>query len=166
MKFQLRLDRITVNKSLIILKVPFTFIFSLAHFLIFCYQLNNFKACCWFHFHFFLVTPGSYQNANSWIRASWACYSSSSARSCVWSSSKSGEESVAASVELGCARTRYFNFGSDNFLSFFSESADMFLLTRGSDQINAYLNQRPTMIFYDKAFQWYRLMNGYLRSYV
>ena len=43
------------------------------------------------------------------------------------SSSESGEESVAASVELGCARTRYFNmlpsrldgFGSDNFLSFF-----------------------------------------------
>ena len=71
------------------------------------------------------------------------------------------EESVAASVELGCARTRYFNllpsrldgFGSGNFLSFFSESADMFLLTRGSDQINAYLNQRPTMSFYDKAFQ-------------
>ena len=37
------------------------------------------------------------------------------------------EESVAASVELGCARTRYFNmlpsrldgFGADNFLSFF-----------------------------------------------
>ena len=28
----------------------------------------------------------------------------------------------------------------------------MFLLTRGSDQINAYLNQRPTMSFYDKAF--------------
>ena len=71
------------------------------------------------------------------------------------------EESVAASVVLGCARTRYFNmlpsrldgFGSDNCLSFFSESADMFLLTRGSDQINAYLNQRPTMSFYDKAFQ-------------
>ena len=36
---------------------------------------------------------------------------------------------MAASVELGCAQTRYFNFGSDNFLSFFSESADMFLLT-------------------------------------
>ena len=43
------------------------------------------------------------------------------------SSSESGEESVAASVELGCARTRYFNmlpsrldgFGSDNFLPFF-----------------------------------------------
>ena len=77
------------------------------------------------------------------------------------SSSESGEESVAASVELGCARTRYFNmlpsqldgFGSDNFLPFFSESADMFLLTRGSDQINAYLNQRPTMSFYDEAFQ-------------
>ena len=79
------------------------------------------------------------------------------------SSSESGEESVAASVELGCARTRYFNmlpsrldgFGSVNFLSFFffSESADMFLLTRGSDQINAYLNQRPTMSFYNKAFQ-------------
>ena len=78
------------------------------------------------------------------------------------SSSESGEESVAASVKLVCARTRYFNmlpsrldgFGSDNFLSFFfSESADMFLLTRGSDQINAYLNQRPTMSFYDKAFQ-------------
>ena len=29
----------------------------------------------------------------------------------------------------------------------------MFLLTRGSDQINAYLNQRPTMSFYDEAFQ-------------
>ena len=80
---------------------------------------------------------------------------------------------MAASVELGCARTRYFNmlpsqldgFRSDNFLSFFSESADMFLLTRGSDQINAYLNQRPTMSFYGKAFQRYR-MNGYLRSYV
>ena len=50
---------------------------------------------------------------------------------------RTGEESVAASVELGCARTRYFNmlpsrlngFGSDNFLSFFSEPADMFLLT-------------------------------------
>ena len=39
------------------------------------------------------------------------------------------------------------------FFLFFSESADMFLLTRGSDQINAYLNQRPTMSFYDKAFQ-------------
>ena len=67
---------------------------------------------------------------------------------------------MAASVELGCARTRYFNmlpsqldgFGVDNFLSFFSESADMFLLTRGSDQINAYLNHRPIMSFYDKAF--------------
>ena len=59
---------------------------------------------------------------------------------------------MATSVELGCARTSYFNmlpsrldgFGSDNFLSFFSESADM---TRGSDQINAYLNHRPTMSF-------------------
>ena len=39
------------------------------------------------------------------------------------------------------------------FLFFFSESADMFLLTRGSDKKNAYLNQRPTMSFYDKAFQ-------------
>ena len=76
-------------------------------------------------------------------------------------SSESGEESVAASVELGCVRTRYFNmlpsqmdgFGSDNILSFFFESADMFLLTRGSDQINANLNQRQTMSFYDKAFQ-------------
>ena len=44
----------------------------------------------------------------------------------VSSSSKSGEESVDASVELGCARTRYFNmlpsglhgFGVDNFLFF------------------------------------------------
>ena len=76
------------------------------------------------------------------------------------SSSESGEESVAASVELGCARTRYFNmlssrldgFGSDNFLSFFSELADMFLLTRDSAQINAYLNQRPTMSFTIKLF--------------
>ena len=68
---------------------------------------------------------------------------------------------MAASVELGCARTRYFNmlpsrldgFGADNFLSFFfSESADMFLLTRGSDQINANLNQRPTMSFTIKLF--------------
>ena len=40
---------------------------------------------------------------------------------------------MATSVELGCARTRYFNmlpsrldgFGADNFLSF-SESADIF----------------------------------------
>ena len=64
---------------------------------------------------------------------------------------------MADSVELGCARTSCFNmlpsrldgFGSDNFLSFFfSESADMFLLTRGSDQINAYLNHRPTMSFF------------------
>ena len=39
------------------------------------------------------------------------------------------------------------------FLFFFSESADMFMLTRGSDQKNAYLNKRPTMSFYDKAFQ-------------
>ena len=46
---------------------------------------------------------------------------------------------MATSVKLGCARTRQFNmlpsrldgFGADNFL-FFSESADMFLLTRGS----------------------------------
>ena len=46
------------------------------------------------------------------------------------SSSESREESVAASVELGCARTRYFNmlpsrldgFGSDNFLPFFFPS--------------------------------------------
>ena len=39
------------------------------------------------------------------------------------------------------------------FLSF-SESADIFfLLTRGSDKKSAYLNQRPTMKFYDKAFQ-------------
>ena len=69
---------------------------------------------------------------------------------------------MAASVKLGCARTKYFNmlssrldgFRADNFLSFFfSESADMFLLTRGSDKKNAYLNQRPTMSFYDKAFQ-------------
>ena len=39
------------------------------------------------------------------------------------------------------------------FFLFFSEPADMFLLTRGSDKKNAYLNQRPTMSFYDKAFQ-------------
>ena len=70
---------------------------------------------------------------------------------------------MAASVGLGCARTKYFNmlpslldgFGADNCLSFcfFSESADMFLLTQDSDKKNAYLNQRPTMSFYDKAFQ-------------
>ena len=68
---------------------------------------------------------------------------------------------MAASVELGCARTRYINmlpsrldgFGADNFHSFFfSESEDMFLLTRGSDKINAYLNQRPTMSFTIKLF--------------
>ena len=67
---------------------------------------------------------------------------------------------MAALVELGCARIRYFNmlpsrldgFGADNFL-FFSESADMFLLTRGSNKKNAYLNRRPTISFYDKAFQ-------------
>ena len=78
------------------------------------------------------------------------------------SSSESGEESVATSVELGCARTRYFNmlpsrldgFGSDNFLSiFFRVGGHVFADSRGSDQINAYLNQRPTMSFYDKAFQ-------------
>ena len=48
---------------------------------------------------------------------------------------------MAASFELGCARTRYFNmlpsrldgFGVDNFL-FFSKLADMFLLTRGSNK--------------------------------
>ena len=77
------------------------------------------------------------------------------------SSSESGEESVAASVEL-CARTRYFNmlpsrldgFGSVNFLSFFFFfRVGGHVLTRGSDQINAYLNQSPTMRFYDKAFQ-------------
>ena len=46
---------------------------------------------------------------------------------------------MATSVKLGCARKRYFNlpsrldgFGADNFL--FSESADMFLLTRGSNE--------------------------------
>ena len=37
-------------------------------------------------------------------------------------------------------------------LFFFSESEDMFLLTRGSDKINAYLNQRPTMSFTIKLF--------------
>ena len=69
---------------------------------------------------------------------------------------------MAASVELGCARTRYFNmlpsrldgFGAENFLSFFFRvGGHFFLLTRGSDQKSAYLNQRPTMKFYDKAFQ-------------
>ena len=67
---------------------------------------------------------------------------------------------MAASVELGCARTRYFNmlpsrldgFGADNFLSFFFPSRRTFLLTRGSNQINAYLNQRPTMSFKIKLF--------------
>ena len=67
---------------------------------------------------------------------------------------------MAASVELGCARTRYFNmlpsrldgFGADNFLSFFFSSRRTFLLTRGSNQINAYLNQRPTMSFKIKLF--------------
>ena len=47
---------------------------------------------------------------------------------------------MAASDKLGCAQTRYFNllpsrldgFRADNFL--FSEWADMFLLTRGSDK--------------------------------
>ena len=70
---------------------------------------------------------------------------------------------MAASVELGCARTRYFNmlpsrldgFGADNFLSFFFQVGGHFflLLTRGGDQKSTYLNQRPTMKFYDKAFQ-------------
>ena len=36
--------------------------FCFAHCLIFLLSINvinNFKACRWFHFHFFLVTPGS-----------------------------------------------------------------------------------------------------------
>ena len=37
---------------------------------------------------------------------------------------------------------------SGRIIFFFSESADMFLLTRGSDQINAYLNHRSTMGFF------------------
>ena len=54
---------------------------------------------------------------------------------------------------LTCCHPDWTASGRIIIFLFFSESADMFLLTRGSDQINAYLNQRPTMSFYDKAFQ-------------
>ena len=48
----------------IILTGTVYFYFSVLHIFLFFVinnsnTVNDFKACCWFHFHFFLITPGS-----------------------------------------------------------------------------------------------------------
>ena len=53
---------------------------------------------------------------------------------------------------LTCCHPDWTASGRIIFFLFFSESADIFLLTRGSDQINALSNQRPTMSFTIKLF--------------
>ena len=51
-------DFVTIKLERYRLLIFFLFC-TLSYFLLIINIVNNLKACCWFHFHFFLVTPGS-----------------------------------------------------------------------------------------------------------